>query len=157
SYLSLTSDNSAPPLKSFAFEHEPGDVTTVEVPYHSFTLIDGDQTRYEFQSVSWNMYSHRADEAHRDAYAIPYFRLSNITDRWGRSISVTWSAYGVTNVTDGAGRGLTFGYTNNLISSITDAAGRIHTLTRTAYNGQPRLTGVTIQGAGSPNRASYAW
>src|SRR5262249_52438302 len=88
---------------------------------------------------------------------IPYFRLTRISDRWGRTLDVSWNTFGVQSVTDGDGRGLTFQYAGHLISSITDPAGRTHSLTRTLVNGQSRLTGVSVQGAGSPDLTAYSW
>src|SRR5205085_6636832 len=51
------------------------------VPYSTFTLKDADQTEYTFGQVRWNI----ADEPpFDDGYAIPYFLLTQIRDRWGR-------------------------------------------------------------------------
>src|SRR5207248_725812 len=82
-------------IHSAYFEYEPGDPSTVEVDYAGFAIIDGDGTQYDFDTVRWNLWAHHLGETHREAYAIPYFLLSRITDRWGGTLDVSWNDYGV--------------------------------------------------------------
>jgi RHS repeat-associated protein len=165
SYHTLTSSGfSTSP--TFKYEDDP---TFEYVPFAQFTLRDGAGTQYTFDQVRWNI----AEEPPlSDAYAVPYFLLTKVTDRWNRTLNLTWTntpaAVGVTSVLDGDGRGLTFTYnaTTNLLTSVQDPAGRTHTLTYTdvlipnGANGasQPKLSGVTVKGAGLPaSRVTYTW
>jgi RHS repeat-associated protein len=164
SYLTLTSTGEA---TSPQFKHEDY-LTTVKVPFASFTLKDSQGNTYTFDDVVWRTSDH---PPFADSYAIPYFRLRSVSDRWSRTVYVNWdhstSDKGILSVRDGANRGLTFNYTQAgsyppnppifLISSITDPAGRTHLLNHGATGGQRKLTGATVYGAGSPNRATYAW
>src|SRR5262249_19595958 len=93
------------------------DSTCVTVPYGSFVLKDGAQTQYFFTQVRWHLADHPPNG---DGFAIPYFLLTQVRDRWGRVINVTWNDYGVATVRDGNNRGLTFNYSGALIASVTD-------------------------------------
>lgn len=140
------------------FEYE-GEPLTVAVPYSEFVLKDGEGTEYRFDQVRWNI---SPSPQNAVGYAIPYFLLKKITDRWGRVVNITWGPDGVTTVADGAGRGLTFAYSNGLIGSVTDTFGRVHTFTRTniatpSGGVQPKLTGIVVQGPGSPHRVQHQW
>ena len=140
-------------LQSPGFRYQD-DETSVSVPYAEFTMVDGDQTVYEFKQVRWNISEHPPEET---SYAIPYFLLTKVTDRWGRSVAINWDDKGVTSV-DAGGGSLTFAYNaDDLIESVTDPFGRTHTFTHTDYGGQPKLTGITVTGPGSPNATNYNW
>lgn len=126
----------------------------------SVVLHDGHGTYYRFEKIFWQ----KKDGF--DAYAFPYWLLSSIRDRWGRQLTVQWSTptteghISVQRVSDGDGRQLLFNLDGDgLISSIQDPYGRVHSLARSNYgaNSQRRLTGATVLGPGSPNRAVRSW
>jgi hypothetical protein len=141
SYHTLSSEGQAvSPIFQFDYEQ-----TFVAAPYGRFTLVDGDHTQYEFNQVRWNISEIPPDGV---GYAIPYFLLTKIMDRWGRLIQVNWSGAGVSSVIDGNGRGLSFTYSGGVLAGVTDPAGRAHSLQHTQVptrsgGTQPRLTGVT--------------
>ncbi len=130
------------------------DQTRATVPFSSFVLKTADQTEYTFDIVRWNIADH---PPHPDGYAIPYFLLRQIRDRWSRTVTLVWNSDGVASVTDGDGRGLVFGYSGGLVVSITDPFGRVHAISHTTVQGQKKPTGITVQGIGSPNRTRYLW
>ena len=54
------------------------------------------------------------------------------------------------------------GYSNGVLSSVSDAQARTHSLSYTQVADErgrtwPKLTGVTVQGPGSPDRVTYNW
>ncbi len=150
SFLTLTSSGSS---TSPWFTYED-DQTRQDVPFSSFVLKTADQTEYTFDIVRWNIADHPPQP---DGYAIPYFLLRQIRDRWARTVTVVWNSDGVASVTDGDGRGLVFDYSGGLVVSITDPFGRVHTISHTTVQGQKKPTGITVQGIGSPNRTRYLW
>jgi YD repeat-containing protein len=126
--------------------------TSVETRYAAFVLKDGDGTAYTFDRVRWNLSSTPDNFNH---FAIPYFLLTRIEDRWGRNLTLSWDdTKGVTSVTDGAGRSLTFQYNGDkVLTGVTDPYGRSHTFGHTNYDAgsgaiQPRLTTIDVQGPG---------
>ncbi len=145
---------------------------TITVPYAHFTLRDAAGTTYRFMEQRWHVVN--SDPWHNYAVpplAMPSFLMTSITDRWGRQLDIAWgnhaAGFGVNTVRDVDNRGLTFAYnTDGLVSSVTDAHGRVHSLQYSQVLQplvfglqyyQPKLTGVTVYGAGSPNRSRYDW
>jgi RHS repeat-associated protein len=136
------------------FTHD-GSLTTREVPYGQFELKDAAGTTWTFDRVRWNTSD---TPAYDGAYAIPYYRLGAVSDRFGRGVSVSWDDWGITAIADGAGRGVTLQHdsSTHLITSIQDPAGRTHVLDH-GTGSEPKLIGVHVYGAGAPNRAVYDW
>lgn len=65
-------------------------------------------------------------------------------------------------MSDGNGRGVSLVYSGNLLSSLSDPQGRSHSLAYTSVLDETgvlrkKLTSVTVQGPGSPNRVSHLW
>lgn len=92
--------------------------------------------------VRWHTADHPPCPA---LYAIPCFHLTGITDRWERSVSISWGTNGVSSVADGSGHSLAFSYANGLISSISDTLGRTHTLSYSNLTRVGQAYGTTSQ------------
>lgn len=143
--------------------------------YGSFTLKDAEQTEYDFTQVYWTSGVGPGGTGE----ALAHFLLTQIVDRWGRKLTITWTNQTVgsameprvTAVKDDNNLGLTldYGTSGGLLRSVTDPQGRVHTL---AYSAVPdeetpvppatqvtrqKLTGITVYGPGSPNRVVYTW
>ncbi len=132
----------------------------------SFTLADGEGTRYDFSTIAWQSASHTA---------IPHYLLTRITDRWQREVIITWenvidngTAMRVKTVSCSGGPTLTLDYPNNegLLKSVrlsTEPTGVTHSLGYTAVldeTGQAspkKLTSVTVRGPAGAATRSRTW
>jgi YD repeat-containing protein len=148
SFHSLTSSGTS----SYNYS-KAGIAFSVALDYGCFDLTDGEGTHYVFDSVYWET---------GPWVAIPYFRLSSITDRWNRTLTLTWNGAFLQSVKDGNNRGLTFTYVNNIVRTITDPFNRTHTLLTATVpdeNGinHLKMDKVTVTGPGSPTPVVYTW
>ncbi len=138
-----------------------GGGVNVSVPYGWFILktADGTEFRYNYQPPQGQ--THLVWRTGSCA-AFPHYLLSSIRTRWGHALTVNWAGERVSSVADETGAGLTFTYVNGLLSTVQDPQGRTHNLAFSAVpdetsTNRQKLTGVTVQGPGSPNRATHTW
>ena len=133
-----------------------GTSITVPSPYGQFIVTDGDGTQYLFNRIYWEKGKWTA---------IPYFLLSQITDRFGRNIFLTWNTTKgqLTQVRDPNNGALQFIYTGKLLTQVIDPYRRSHKLTYGTYQSEwqraeSKLTKVEIEGPGSPtSRVRRSW
>jgi YD repeat-containing protein len=170
SFHSLTADPLTSPVQTWEQVQYPCRGITpqpvMNAPYRSFTVMDGDGTKYEFnKSSSQNTLFWVTAECQ----AVPHWLLSRITDRWGRSTTVNWGLMNVRGVTEPRVTSVTdlqfpdplhprlnFTYIANtgLLDFVDDWLGRRHDLSYTQYpneNGQAyyKLTQVDVRGYGN--------
>ena len=137
-------------------------------PYTWFRLTDGDGTKYQFNVSPPSGQNHvRWAIGQRDA--TPHYLITSIVDRWNRLIRVSWrdDCDHVSEVKDGRGYGVNLEYDYDsvahdyLLKRVIDPQGRTHTLSYTSVPNESgincaKLSGVTVQGPGSP-RVAYTW
>jgi RHS repeat-associated protein len=147
---------------------------TLTTLHKSFVIKDEEGTEFQF-----NVDPIPSGEFHLvwrtgECTAVPYYLLTRIKDRWGRELKLNWSNTTVTNgeprvttVKDEAGTTrLTLNYTTVAgflqLQSVVDGYGRTHSFGFTAVpdemgTNRQKLTSVSVQGPGSPNRIVRTW